>query len=191
MPIHSYGFAVLCTRVRLSDDVKRNFYRLGSFALIVPKFQPTEPVLVRLKQINKSSRGRVAVVFSVIFITAFLTKLLLYNGVIALSAVPNATLQHLILDYIAPISLPWWQLASLLNSVLAIALYFWSSDQLIRLQGQAQHEATTRVDYTIRWVSVIRAVLTIYTSACLAYLTVVRSRIIHLPPLDERLFPWQ
>jgi len=158
---------------------------------IVPKFKPNDSLVVRLKRINKSSRGRCTLVLSAFVIVGFLAKLLIYNGAIALSAAVPGPFGKLLVDYIAPTTLPLWQIASILNSILAIVLFLWSGDEIIRLEDQTSQRSSSFPDYWLRSTTVIRNLLSVYTSTCLAYLTLVRSQVIHLPPLDEKLFPWQ
>ena len=93
--------------------------------LIAPKFKPVESIDVRLRSINSTSWGRFVTVLSVLILAGFIAKILLYNGMFNLSEDWfSGSLGELLRKYIEPTVIPWWQLASVLNSVIAIAVYF-------------------------------------------------------------------
>ena len=86
--------------------------------------------------------------------------------------------------------IPWWQLASVANALMAIGLYLWSGDEIVRMDGQSEYSPGHRTDLALRTVSVGRACLSVYTSACLMYMALTRLPGIHWPPIGDRLFPW-
>jgi hypothetical protein len=158
---------------------------------IVPKLAPKESVMTRLRLLNKSSWGRLTVFLSSFTMAGFVTKIVIYQGKIALSRIPSeGNLGRLVQDYVAPTILPPWQIASVINAVVAIVMFLWAGDQIIRLQDQAYGDQQSSGDAILRSTSVIRAVLSLYTSACLVYLAVVRAHVFELPHLGDKLFPW-
>jgi hypothetical protein len=158
---------------------------------IFPKLQPKESVTTRLRLIQQSSWGRFVAIVSFIVLIAFAAKLMLYNEAVLLSqGLFTGDIGKLAQHYIAPAELPVWQVASTVNSLLALALFFWSDTQLIRLTDAACAAEARSADVLLRAASVTRATLSLYTSACLLYLAVLRAGVFNWPPLGEKLFPW-
>jgi len=158
---------------------------------IAVKLNPSESLKVRLEQINKSSLGHLTVLFALLTITALIAKIMVYNGLFVLSEKLFAgELGKLIFDYIAPTTLPVWQLASATNALIALVLYFWASDQLIKLSDARDPATNSSQDGALRAASALRATLSVYTIACLLYLAIGRAKVLHLPPLGSHLFPW-
>jgi hypothetical protein len=158
---------------------------------IVPKLAPKASVLTRMKLLNQSSRGRVTAFVSVCTIVGFVAKILTYQGQFALSRLtPEGDLGRLAQDYVAPNILPAWQIASVINAVVALAMFLWAGDQIIRLQDPAYADRQSSGDGILRTTSILRAVLSLYTSSCLVYLAIVRAQMFQLPPLGSKLFPW-
>jgi hypothetical protein len=119
-----------------------------------------------------------------------LAKIAIYQGKVGLSRIASeGNLGRLVQDYVAPTILPPWQIVSVINAVIAMAMFLWAGDQLVRLHDQAYANRQTAVDRILRTISVLRAVLSLYTSSCLVYMAVVRAQVLQLPPLDDKLFP--
>ena len=125
-------------------------------------------------------------------ILAFSTKLVLFNAVSTLTQWWNAIpVTSLLYQFAEPFAVPWWQLAGVLNAVLALVLYFLASNGLILLSEPGQHENTMRtLDVTVRTGTVLRATLSLYTSSCLLYIVVSQVQAFRWPPIGDRLFPW-
>lgn len=158
---------------------------------IVPKLTPRESVLTRLKLLNQTSWGRIAASLSVLTIVGFLVKMAIYQGKVALTRIaPEGNLGRLIQDYVAPTTLPPWQIVSVMNAVLAIAMFLWAGNQIVRFEDPLYANRQGSGDGILRTTSVLRAMLSLYTSSCLVYMAVVRAQVVHLPPLGDRLFPW-
>lgn len=158
---------------------------------IFPKLRPKESVTTRLRLIQHSSWGRFVAIVSFIVLIAFGAKLMLYNEAVLLSqSLFTGDIGRLARHYIAPAELPVWQVASTVNSLLALALFFWADNQLIKLEDPACAAARRSTDVLLRVASVTRATLSLYTSACLLYLAVLRAGVFNWPPLGEKLFPW-
>jgi len=78
-----------------------------------------------------------------------------------------------------------------INSAIAIAVYFWASEKLVELEADATGgTARTGADALLRTTSVIRATLSLYTSVCLAAIVASHLDAIKFPPLGDKPFPW-
>jgi hypothetical protein len=176
------------------------FYRLSLKATalvwlpllwIVPKFNPASSLGVRLKLVCKSSWAKMIVILSTITLVGFFTKILIYNGTLALSVlIPNGVVSDLVTIYVAPTIMPWWQIGSACNSLIAIGLFFWAEQVLIKLEDKEYPTSTGLADSLLRTMSVIRAILSLYTIACLFYLTLGFAALLKFPPLGDKLVPW-
>lgn len=155
------------------------------------KLKPKESFKVRLEEINATSLGHLIMFFAVLTLLAFFAKIFVYNELLQISEQWfKGDLGRLLHDYIAPTTLPWWQIASVTNAVFALVLYFWASVQRVRL-GDASFAADTRGPETfLTATTVFRSIVSVYTIACLLYLAVARMQLIRLPPIGEHVVPW-
>jgi len=155
---------------------------------IIPKLELDERFSIALERINKTSLGRLRMLGSSILLAAFASKLLVYDGAFRLREF-TGNLGIIISDYVAPYALPRWQVASAVNAVLALFLYFWASDQILRLKYHAN--AGTLVQKRILIACrTVAAILSCYTLSCLVYLAIKRAQFFNLPPLGDKWFPW-
>lgn len=97
--------------------------------------------------------------------------------------------QSLLTTVIAPETFPPWQIASVANALFAWFLYIASDWALARLRlgSKVSEEA---VELALRWISLLRGVLSIYTIACCIYLAASLSSRIGLPPMGTGILPW-
>lgn len=91
--------------------------------------------------------------------------------------------------YVAPAEIPRWQLVSVLNSILGIALFLFARRALQRIQmGMPLND--TLVQRLLGGVGALRWVLSGYTIICTGYLTVQAAYGWQWPRIGEEWFPW-
>ena len=84
--------------------------------------------------------------------------------------------------YIAPHSMPAWQYAAIVNSIVAIVMYV-VAGSAIRSRGTAEAWPDTYVDYGFRWATICRRLLTCYSVIVLVMITLQQG----FPPLGKFL----
>lgn len=161
---------------------------------IIPKATPKIKLLTRLKLIHNSSCGRLILVVSITVLILFVLKIALYTGVIKLN---ESLSKYIVLSkieiFIESYNIPYWQVASALNSFLAVLLFFYASNRLIHFEtGELNAcEDNLTTDYTLRTATVIRTSLSLYTISCLFYIVLYNASLFELPPLGDKFFPWK
>lgn len=160
---------------------------------IIPKATPKTKLITRLKLINKSSWGRLLLFISIIVFILFVFKIAFYMGVIEFNELPS---KYRILSkfelFVESNKIPRWQVASALNSLLAILLFLFSSNKLIHFETGELNESEDYpfIDRTLRITTVIRTTLSLYTIICLFYIVLYNASLFDLPPLGDKFFPW-
>ena len=77
------------------------------------------------------------------------------------------------------------------DSLIAISVFFWASEQLVAVEADGPAGAPRPgADALLRGTSVVRAVLSLYTSLCLAAIAASHLDAIKFPPLGDKPFPW-
>lgn len=159
---------------------------------IIPKAWPRRNLITRLALITHSPWGKVITLLSLLTIGLFLAKLFLYAGATGLAehwdSWPYADDLAL---FVEPYTLPWWQVCSFANSLVAVSMYFLAGHALVVRNYESEASVdNTIIDYVVRIAATIRAAFSMYTSACLLYLVLIKVGAWNLPPIGDKLFPW-
>jgi hypothetical protein len=150
-------------------------------------FNPTPTQ--RLRDLRELAVHRVVRGWSLIVLALFVAKVILdevsMNGSFACDEALGKPLcqQVLVLG-----SVPPWQLAAVVNAVLAWVLYI-AADWLLH-RAPRTVTAGGVVDKAFKIVHVGRCTLSFYTIGCSIYLAALLSRRWVLPPLGTKVFPW-
>lgn len=146
----------------------------------------------RLDYLHQSSMSRLVVMLSVGTIAFFVLKLFLYAGVNELATWWNSlSFSAARDDLVAPGLIPWWQVASTVNSGIALVLFFYADWTLTRIRNEDLDDGARKLaDGITRTGAVVRAMLSLYTIACVLYIVSRLAWNMDWPPLGGRLFPW-
>lgn len=148
-----------------------------------------EDLNYRLDQILRLAMSKVVLWYSVFFVGFFIGKIYLLSfaseHMNLVASLPGWTfLRHLFV----PEGLPIWQIASFVNAVLGISIFF-IADYLhhaIKHNQTIPAQTIVKID---RVLSDVRNTITCYTVLCTAYIT-VQQTMPSLPPIGLRPFPW-
>ena len=88
--------------------------------------------------------------------------------------------------HVAPGVIEWWQLATALNSVIAIGLWLYVRSCLRHDEAGVPRRGTV-VERLLVWGLFVRRLLTSYTIPCLLYWWVAVLRNWEFPPLGDKL----
>jgi len=167
----------------------------GTFVLYAPlvyivwsAFYPTIPLKARLEEVRDGSYFRLMRWLSAGVIVLFLVKLYVHVAWTELSRWWTAYVPEVVSVYVAPLEIPLWQLAALLNAVLAFALLWFCEAALRRLEHGAWSPVT--VERVLQVLSVVRGVIALYTIACTVYISVREARLAGKVKVVWELFPW-
>jgi hypothetical protein len=89
-----------------------------------------------------------------------------------------------------PDAFPAWQIASAANAVLAWALYF-AADWVLAYWKRGVRINDWAIEQTLRWLSLGRGILSVYTISCCIYLAASLSGRFGLPRMGTGLLPWR
>jgi hypothetical protein len=138
-----------------------------------------------------SSVTNLSVLVGVVFILGFLLKLAFIREAGTFVGWWNSKeVDEFVALYVAPAEIPKWQLSSLLNSGIAIAVFFFVREALVRVENNQpwpEHAVQRILGFTFS----VRVLLTLYTILCTAYITLRAARDWNLPAIAEKWFPWQ
>jgi hypothetical protein len=92
--------------------------------------------------------------------------------------------------YIAPREIPMWQVATTINAVITLALFFFAYKAIPRIE-KGVWDATT-IERGVGWVLFGRRILSIYTMVCLVYITLTNAKLLdYWQRIDwGPWFPW-
>jgi hypothetical protein len=91
---------------------------------------------------------------------------------------------------VMPEAFPAWQIASVVNAILAWLLYF-AADSVVARWKRGSRINEKAVEATLRWLSLARGALSVYTIFCSIYLAASLSGRFDLPPMGAGILPWQ
>ena len=152
--------------------------------------RPTDNIYNTLYKIRKGDIGRITVIYSCFLIAAFLAKIVAMSSWADFSHwLAVSVLGNVFYEYIAPSEVPIWQLVAAINSLLAIVMFWFSGESLLRREISESWD-TSRVILCYRVLSITRGILTFYILACTGYIALDLFHEWNLPPLGIRLFPW-
>ncbi len=149
-----------------------------------------KPLRARLSLFEKSDLVRFVLLVSAAALLAFALKLWFWNEAAHAAAAWNETLGGRIATiHIAPGVIEWWQVATVLNSAIAIVLWLYVRSCLRHIKvGVPRREVA--VERVLGWTLFVRRLLTTYTILCVGYLYFREATAWQLPPLGGKLFPW-
>jgi hypothetical protein len=144
----------------------------------------------KLELIKRSDLTRIRALYGVVFIAAFLVKLVLmmkWSGFV--EAWRGSPITEFLSLYIAPPEIPKWQLAELLNSVLAVGAMLFARHALLRygLNHPYPEKPMKRI---LGFVSGVRWVLVVYAIVCIGYITMREAHNWHWPALGTKWLPF-
>ena len=84
-----------------------------------------------------------------------------------------------------------WHIASFLNALIAWGLYLFA-DSLLARHARASESQSVKpwIGTAVSVTLFVRGVLSLYTIACVFYITASLAPNIDWPPLESKLFPW-
>ncbi len=153
---------------------------------------PSDKLLkARLSLFEKSDLLRwVVLPASVAAVLAFALKLRFWNEAAHAAAAWNESIAGRIATiHVAPGVIEWWQVATVLNSGIAIGLWFYVRSCLRHIElGVPRREVV--VERVLGWTLFVRRLLSSYTILCVGYLYVREATTWQLPPFGGKLLPW-
>lgn len=103
----------------------------------------------------------------------------------------RATPGHRLLDAVVmPQAFPPWQISSAVNAILAWVLYL-VADWITARWNRGLSVNAPVIEITLRWLSLLRGVLSVYTIFCLIYLAASLSGRFGLAPMGTGILPWR
>lgn len=153
-------------------------------------FRHVADLRTKLELIKRSDLTRISTVYALIFITAFLLKLVCMMNLPGFADWWNAhPMSQFAALYVAPAEIPMWQLASLTNCVLALAVMGGVRQALLRIElGTPWPEGVLR--HALGFTTGVRWLLSLYTILCTGYVTMNAARGWHWPTLGTKWLPW-
>lgn len=149
-----------------------------------------EPLKVRLSLFEKSDLLRIVLFVSAAALLLFAGKLIFWNELAQASNTWNESIGGRILTiHVAPGVIEWWQIATALNSAIAIGLWLYVRSCLRHDEAGVPRRETV-VESLLAWGLFVRRLLTSYTIVCVGYLYLREAVTWQLPPLGGKLFPW-
>jgi hypothetical protein len=140
---------------------------------------------------KSSSIANLSVALGCIFILAFVAKLVyLREAQTFIDWWNSREVGEFLALYVAPAEIPKWQLSSLLNSVLAIVMFFFVREALVRIENNRGWPENV-VQRTLGFTFGLRVVLSTYTILCTGYITIRAAQHWNWPAIAEKWFPWQ
>lgn len=153
-------------------------------------FSEGADVKTKLELIKRSDLSRIRALYGVVAIIAFLVKLVLmikWNGFVD-ACKGNPILDFLAL-YIAPAEIPKWQIATVINSALAVGGMIFAREALLRYDVGLPFPEKP-VQRILGFVSGLRWMLALYSIICVGYITMREAQHLHWPALGTQWFPW-
>ena len=149
------------------------------------------PLKARLALFEQSDLLRwIILPVSAASISGFIAKLGLWNSLARAAATWNETiLGRIATIHVAPGVIEWWQVATVLNSLIAFGLWLYVRS-CIRHIDLGVPKPEKRVENVLGWTLFVRRLLTSYTVLCIGYLYVREMGTWTLPPLGGKPFPW-
>jgi hypothetical protein len=182
------GFLAILYRLSLKSTAIIWFPLLWALRAVAPSDQPLR---ARLGLLEKSDLLRwIVLPLSAGAIVAFGLKLWFWNEAAHAAAAWNESIAGRIATiHIAPGLIERWQLATVLNSAIAIGLWLYVRSCL-RHYKEGVPRRETVVELRLAWTLIVRRLLSAYTILCVGYLYALEAWTLQLPPLGGKLFPW-
>jgi hypothetical protein len=153
-------------------------------------FSESKDLRTKLELIKRGDLSRIRALYGIVAIVAFIVKLVLmmkWNG-FAEWWNGNPITEFLSL-YIAPTEIPKWQIAELVNSVLAVGAMIFARHTL--LCYELNHPLPEKpVKHILGFVSGVRWVLALYAIVCLGYITMREAHNWRWPALGTKWLPF-
>lgn len=159
---------------------------------IIPKATGNLPIRARLAFINRTSWGRFVTLLSFGSLGLFILKIAYYTGIQEINEWwDKCSISTVLNPLVQPTIIPLWQMIGAINAALAISLYFFSSERLVALEyGAVPDEGMKWTELILRTGAFLRAIFSLYTISCLAYIVLNLTHWVAWPPLGDRMFPW-
>ena len=184
----------------LPTDLLRQFYRFSLKAtsivyaplvfVVHSTFTEGTDLKTKLQLIKRSDLSRVRVAYGIVAVLMFIAKLAFWNEVGGwIREFQGLKPVQFLALYIAPSEIPIWQIAEILNSVLAIGTLIFAREALLRYELESPFPEY-RVKRVLGFVSGLRWVLALYSIVCVGYITMQAGFDWHGPKLGNKLLPW-
>ena len=181
------GLPPLCYRWSLKSTAIIWFPLLWALRPVNPS---DEPLKVRLSLFEKSDLFRIILFVSAAALLLLAGKVVFWNELSQAAKTWNESIGGRILTiHAAPGVIEWWQLATALNSTIAIGLWLYVRSWL-RHDDVGVPRRETVVEPLLGWGLFVRRLLTAYTITCVVYLYVREATTWQLPELGGKLLPW-
>ena len=181
------GLPAILYRLSLKSTAIIWFPLLWALRPVAPS---DEPLKVRLQLFEKSDLFRIVLFVSGAALLLFTSKLILWNEIAQASNTWNESIGGRILSiHVAPGVIEWWQIATALNSAIAIGLWLYVRSCLRHDEAGVPRRETV-VERLLVWGLFVRRLLTTYTILCVGYLYLREAVAWQLPPLGGNPFPW-
>lgn len=164
------------------------FPLLWALRAVAPSDQPLK---ARLRLFEKSDLLRwVVLPISVAAIGAFALKLAFWNELTQVATTWNESMAGRILTiHVAPGVIELWQLATFLNSLIALGLWFFARSCLRHID-EGLPRAEGLVERVLGWTLFLRRIFTTYTILCVGYFYAREAMTWNLPAFGGKLLPW-
>jgi hypothetical protein len=149
------------------------------------------PIRVHLQDIVTLAYHRIQRWFAAFVLLLAAGKVYVYYSWDDFALTWRATPGHRLLDSVVmPEAFPPWQIASAVNAILAWVLYL-VADWITARWNRGLRVKAPGTEMTLRWLSLLRGVLSVYTIFCLIYLAASLSGRFSLPPMGTGILPWR
>jgi hypothetical protein len=143
------------------------------------------------RDIHELALYRITRAFAACLLLLFTAKVYIFCSWSDLTASWRAIPGYRVLDAVVmPEAFPAWQIASAINAILAWLLYLAADSAIARWKRGSQINEGA-IEVMLRWISLARGVLSVYTILCGIYLAASLSGRLDLPPMGTAIRPWQ
>jgi hypothetical protein len=186
---------LLDTPLRLLLYVPALLYRFSLKATIVvymhfiwmaDQLTTSLPVYRRLEIIRHGSWPALRRAFSWIVVIVFVGKIGAYSAAINVSEWLNrSAFGRFIEIYVTPATVHVWQLAALINSIMALAIMLHVADKLLERKTDNRPVDDETIENILRWVAVASSVLGFYSTIATVYIILHHTPFIRWPKLGK------
>jgi hypothetical protein len=149
------------------------------------------PIRVHLQDILKLAYYRIQRWFGASVLLLFLAKVYVYRAWDDFAPTWRAIPGHRLLDAIVlPEAFPPWQITSAINAILSWVIYL-GADWAVARWNRGSRVNEKIIGVMLRWLSLVRGVLSVYTIICGIYLAASLSGRFGLPPMGTQIVPWR
>lgn len=148
------------------------------------------PLRIHLQDVARLAYYRIPRWFALFVLTLLAVKVYIYSAWSDFAPSWRTIPGHRLLDAVVmPEAFPPWQIASVINAILAWALYL-VADWAVARWDRGPWINEKLIEVTLRWLALVRGVLSVYTIACGIYLAASLSGRFDLPPMGTCILPW-